>query len=245
MEISLSPLDRHNLHIISVRPHRRSALKQFAHASSSARSIRNYIHTVFLLALAFRSRATTKFTLLPQYIASECLVAEFGKHPASLCEALFCSFRSNMSSLTLPPPCGLPASPRANRQMALLSPLDTSFSASNRAATLSSLPASPYSGSTEASSPTSTLVETRHRNRDSLIFINATIPLSPASSTTSSSSNSRQGKEGSPYEGLVPRKRSGFARLFSCLGREERARRRIQRDTEFVRVGESCHWTEY
>lgn len=147
-----------------------------------------------------------------------------------------------MSSLTPQPlpqsPHGLPASPRANRQMALLTPLDTSIPTSP----------SPYSGSTEgSSSPASTLVAPpptstarHHRNADSLIFINATIPLSPASSTHSSLH-----KHSSPYDGLAPRKRSGFARFFSCLGREERSRRRVARETEFVKVGEDVHWTEY
>jgi hypothetical protein len=127
-------------------------------------------------------------------------------------------------------PYGLPSSPRANRQM--LSPLDTSFS-SNESTT-----PSPYSDKSEKASPQS-LIDTRHRNRDSLIFINATIPLSPTSSTTSSTY-----KE-SPYEGLTARKRSGFARFFCCFGREERARRRIIRETEFEKVGEPGHWSEY
>ncbi|KAH7371343.1 hypothetical protein BKA66DRAFT_424140 [Pyrenochaeta sp. MPI-SDFR-AT-0127] len=136
-----------------------------------------------------------------------------------------------MSSLPPCSPTGLPSSPRANRQMQALSPLDTSFSSDG------SRTPSPYSGASEKPSPQS-LVDTRHRNHDSLIFINATIPLSPASSTSS-----LQKEE--PYEGLAPRKRSGFARLFSCFGREERARRRVTRATEFEKVGESCHWTEY
>ncbi|KAH8723706.1 hypothetical protein GQ44DRAFT_568498, partial [Phaeosphaeriaceae sp. PMI808] len=127
-------------------------------------------------------------------------------------------------------PYGLPSSPRVNRQM--LSPIDTSFSASEpRTPTTPS----PYS---DKVSPQS-LIDTRHRNHDSLIFINATIPLSPASTISSSPS-----KE-SPYEGLAPRKRSGLARLFCCFGREERARRRVTRDTEFEKVGEASHWTEY
>ncbi|KAL6708068.1 hypothetical protein ACN47E_003502 [Coniothyrium glycines] len=128
-------------------------------------------------------------------------------------------------------PAGLPASPRATRQ--ILSPLTTSFPSTG-----SPLSPSPYSGSTEASSP-QTLVEQRSHTRSSLIFINATIPLSPVSSTTSSFT-----KE-SPYDGLTPRKRSGLARLFSCFGREERARRRMQRATQFEKVGDATHWSEY
>jgi hypothetical protein len=126
-------------------------------------------------------------------------------------------------------PYGLPTSPRANRPM--LSPIDTTFSA-NQSQTPTNL--SPYSDK----SSVRTLVEPRHhRNQDSLIFINATIPLSPSSTSSS--------RKADPYEGLTPRKRSGFARLFCCFGREERARRRVARDTEFEKVGEAGHWTEY
>ncbi|OAL02959.1 hypothetical protein IQ06DRAFT_122295 [Phaeosphaeriaceae sp. SRC1lsM3a] len=126
-------------------------------------------------------------------------------------------------------PYGLPASPRANRQMLL--PIDTTFSEDTRSQTE---PPPPYS---DAASP-QTLVETRHRNRDSLIFINATIPLSPSSTSSSPIKEN-------PYEGLAPRKRSGLARLFCCFGREERARRRVIRETEFEKVGEAGHWSEY
>jgi hypothetical protein len=79
------------------------------------------------------------------------------------------------------------------------------------------------------------VIDTRHRRRDSMIFVNATIPLSPASSINSES----------PFDGLAPRKRSAFARLFCCLGREERNRRRAMRSMEYEKVGEKCHWTEY
>ncbi|KAF2821074.1 hypothetical protein CC86DRAFT_108299 [Ophiobolus disseminans] len=130
-------------------------------------------------------------------------------------------------------PYGLPTSPRAHRQM--LSPLDTTFrSNQTQTPTTASSSPSPYS---DKASPQS-LIDTRHRNRDSLIFINATIPLSP------SSTSSIPSKE-DPYAGLAPRKRSGLARLFCCFGREERARRRVVRDTEFEKVGEAGHWTEY
>ncbi|KAF1850705.1 uncharacterized protein K460DRAFT_274114 [Cucurbitaria berberidis CBS 394.84] len=137
-----------------------------------------------------------------------------------------------MSSIPPLSPMGLPASPRANRQMQLLSPLDTSFSSSE-----SETPP-PYSGASEKQSPQSP-VDTRQRNRDSLIFVNATIPLSPASSTTSSL------RKPDPYEGLTPRKRSVFARLFCCFGREERTKRRVMQATEFEKVGEPSHWSEY
>ncbi|KAH6868703.1 hypothetical protein J4E91_005852 [Alternaria rosae] len=125
--------------------------------------------------------------------------------------------------MSYPPlsPSGLPSSPRANRQMQMLSPLDTSFSAN------SSQTNSPYSSTSEKDS---------RKPRD--IFADATIPLSPASTTASHSKEN-------PYEGLEPRKRSGLARLFCCLGREERARRRVNRSLEFEKVGEQCHWSEY
>jgi hypothetical protein len=103
----------------------------------------------------------------------------------------------------------------------MLSPLDTSFS------TNSSQTPSPYSSTSEKQS---------HKRVD--IFADCTIPLSPSSTSSSPSKEN-------PYEGLAPRKRSGLARLFSCLGREERARRRVNRSMEFEKVGEQCHWTEY
>lgn len=131
-------------------------------------------------------------------------------------------------------PYGLPHTPRAKPQM--LSPLTTTLPTDKSEATT---PLTPYSDNTNEKVSPQTLVDTRHRNRDSLIFINATIPLSPASSTSSSPFKEN------PYEGLTPRKRSGFARFFCCFGREERARRRIVRETEFEKVGEASHWSEY
>ncbi|KAF2623247.1 hypothetical protein BU25DRAFT_180410 [Macroventuria anomochaeta] len=135
-----------------------------------------------------------------------------------------------MSSFTQSTPVGLPQSPRANRQMLL--PLDTSFSTQE--------PSTPSSSSETLSSqsqqPTPNI---RHRNRDSFIFINATIPLSPASSTSNDSASDAF------LQGLAPRKRDGFARLFCCFGREERARRRELRATQFEKVGEKSHWSEY
>jgi hypothetical protein len=150
------------------------------------------------------------------------------KHPSvDTCNILYHLLRPTIAMSSPLSPYGLPASPRANRQMLL--PIDTSFP-SDQPRT----PTTPYS---DKMSP-QTLVDTRHRNRDSLIFINATIPLSPSSTSSSPSKES-------PYEGLTPRKRSGLARLFCCFGREERARRRIIRETEFEKVGEPGHWTEY
>lgn len=118
---------------------------------------------------------------------------------------------------------GLPSSPRPDRQM--LYPINTNLRCDS---------ATPSSTSEKASPEV--FVDTRKRNRDSLIFVNATIPLSPASSV-----DSRE----LPYDGLAPRKRNAFARLFCCLGRQERARRRAMRSLEYEKVGEKCHWTEY
>ncbi|PVI01901.1 hypothetical protein DM02DRAFT_654044 [Periconia macrospinosa] len=120
---------------------------------------------------------------------------------------------------------GLPSSPRANRQP--LTPINTT--------------GVPYSDNMSAASEKSTspssFIDTRQRNRDSLIFANATIPLSPQASP------SMEYKE-QPFEGLAPRPRNGLARLFCCFGREERARRRAMRSLEYEKVGEKCHWSE-
>ncbi|EDU48035.1 hypothetical protein PtrSN002B_005162 [Pyrenophora tritici-repentis] len=116
-------------------------------------------------------------------------------------------------------PTGLPSSPRVNRQMQMLSPVET------------------YSDTTPRNSSSSPDAMTSEKPKARDIFADATIPLSPATSTSSSEEN--------PYAGLAPRKRNGFARLFCCLGREERARRRADRHLEFVKVGEEVHWTEY
>ncbi|KAF2998824.1 hypothetical protein E8E13_002246 [Curvularia kusanoi] len=129
-----------------------------------------------------------------------------------------------MSSFTQPSPFGLPKSPRATRPM--LSPLATSF---------------PAQDASTPSSSSETLADTRHhRNADSLIFSNAVIPLSPASATSNESSNDTL-----LLEGLAPRKRNGFVRLFCCFGREERARRKVLRETQYEKVGEKMHWSEY
>jgi hypothetical protein len=34
-------------------------------------------------------------------------------------------------------------------------------------------------------------------------------------------------------------------RLFCCFGREERARRKVLKETGFEKVGEMGHWSEY
>lgn len=138
-----------------------------------------------------------------------------------------------MSSFTQTPQTGLPSSPRVNRQMLL--PLNTTFQIQD--STQHNTPSS--SSETLASHSERMTPHTRHRNRDSLIFANATIPLSPVSSTSGESSSDTL------LDGLTPRKRNGFVRFFCCFGREERARRRVLRETGFEKVGEKCHWTEY
>ncbi|KAF1832058.1 hypothetical protein BDW02DRAFT_571468 [Decorospora gaudefroyi] len=103
----------------------------------------------------------------------------------------------------------------------MLSRLDTSFS----------------SHSPERPSPYSSTSEKQYRDSPD-IFASATIPLSPASTSWSP-------RKENPYAGLEPRKRNAFARLFCCLGREERARRRVVWATEFETVGDKVHWSEY
>ncbi|KAF2684047.1 hypothetical protein K458DRAFT_303623 [Lentithecium fluviatile CBS 122367] len=133
-----------------------------------------------------------------------------------------------MASLPPNSPCGLPSSPRAIRQA--LPTLNTNFRPTTSPGR--------YSDNTPEKQSASTFIDTRQRNRDSLIFVNATIPLSPASP-----SDSMEYKE-QPFDGLVARRRNGFARLFCCFGSEERARRRAMRGMEYEKVGEKCHWTE-
>lgn len=133
---------------------------------------------------------------------------------------------------------GLPSSPRSQREN--LSPLDTTMSNHNSPSThsaYSDLTSSPYSFHEKSSRKA--FMDPRVRNHDSLIFANATIPLSPTSSTSSSEPLDR------PMNGLAPRKRNGFARLFCCFGRDERARRRFARENDFEKVGNDRHWSEY
>ncbi|CAI6330496.1 unnamed protein product [Periconia digitata] len=124
---------------------------------------------------------------------------------------------------------GLPSSPRAFRQT--LDPINTSL----RPATSGN--PSPYTDSASEKQSPQSFIDNRQRNRDSLIFANATIPLSPNASPI------MEYKE-QPFDGLAPRPRNGLARLFCCFGREERARRRAMRFAEYEKVGEKCHWTE-
>jgi hypothetical protein len=131
---------------------------------------------------------------------------------------------------------GLPATPRSARQM--LYPIDTAMSLKSPSEKHSSYTPSPYGTPREIPSR-QVFVDPRAHSPESMIFANATIPLSPTSSNRSSSS------EGRALSGLTPRKRNGFARLFCCFGREERARRRIARETDFKKVGDASHWSEY
>ncbi|KAH7128632.1 hypothetical protein B0J11DRAFT_275403 [Dendryphion nanum] len=135
-----------------------------------------------------------------------------------------------MSGLTPPTPSnpfvGLPASPRPSSRPTL-SPLDTSSNMSTRS-------------STSEKTLQGSFNDNRERRRDSLIFVNATIPLSPPNYPV------YQPQTQAPFDGLAPRKRNAFARLFCCFGREERARRNINmRFTEYEQVGEKNHWSEY
>jgi hypothetical protein len=128
---------------------------------------------------------------------------------------------------------GLPASPRSPRQM--LYPIDTGMSMNSPSEKHSSYTPSPYGTPREIPSR-QVFLDPRTRSPESMIFANATVPLSPTSSNVSS--------EGKALDGLAPRKRNGFARLFSCFGRDERARRRIARENDFQKVGEVSHWSE-
>jgi hypothetical protein len=132
-----------------------------------------------------------------------------------------------MASFQQNSPCGLPSSPKAFRHP--LPALDTNFRA----------PSSLYSDTTPEKKSAPSFIDTRQRNRDSLIFANATIPLSPVSSTTESMDYKEQS-----FDGLAPRRRNGFARLFCCFGREERARRRATKEMDYEKPREKCHWTE-
>ncbi|KAF2004683.1 hypothetical protein P154DRAFT_36289 [Amniculicola lignicola CBS 123094] len=128
------------------------------------------------------------------------------------------------------PPYSPRGRPTTSRQGSMLSPIITSFPS----------PSSQRCDSA-ASSPYKDVPERRIRNQDSLIFVNATIPLSPTAPN-------HQENTSAPYDGVAPRKRSGFARLFCCFGREERARRRAVRmewnNMSYEKVGEDIHWTE-
>ncbi|KAJ4289084.1 hypothetical protein N0V90_011426 [Kalmusia sp. IMI 367209] len=126
-------------------------------------------------------------------------------------------------------PYGLPSSPRASRPG--LSPLDTSFRP------MTSAGYSDASASPNEKHSAHSFTDNRQRRRDSLIFVNATIPLSPPASPPSAYKEE-------PLSGLTPRRRNPFARLFCCLGREERARRRAAWADEYEKVGEKRHWSE-
>lgn len=146
---------------------------------------------------------------------------------------------NKMASLTPPlsPYPSLPKSPRANREMLYL--IDTRSSRSNCSCNCNchSTTSSPISERTLH--PAAAYLDPRKRHDDSLIFADAIIPTSPASSTSS-------GIAKETFELGVPiRKRSGFARLFSCFGREQRARRKAEREnTAYEKAGVEVHWTE-
>ena len=85
--------------------------------------------------------------------------------------------------------------------------------------------------------PRQMFVDTRPRNHDSIMFANATIPVSPTDSDCSDAQDA--------MNGLQPRPRNGFARLFCCFGREARARRRYERENYYEPAGKKLHWSEY
>ncbi|KAJ4987071.1 hypothetical protein SVAN01_07487 [Stagonosporopsis vannaccii] len=128
-----------------------------------------------------------------------------------------------MSSFTQQTPSGLPHSPRQTLTLHTTFPSQSTASGNN----------------TPSSSTTTLYTPRRQRSVSSLIFANATIPLSPASSFSNDSTADAL------LEGLRPRKRSGLVRFFCCFGREERARRRVLRETGFEKVGLDGHWSEY
>ncbi|KAF2736791.1 hypothetical protein EJ04DRAFT_510893 [Polyplosphaeria fusca] len=129
-----------------------------------------------------------------------------------------------------PPPyspyAGLPASPR---------PINTS------------LP--PYSTTSPTTTPTPSsaistknglLIDNRNHAPSDLIFANATIPLSPTTSSSSSSITSNEKFLDTPLK-----KRTALARLFCCFGAQERARRRRNRYVMEYERPEDLHWSEY
>ncbi|KAF2713117.1 hypothetical protein K504DRAFT_461698 [Pleomassaria siparia CBS 279.74] len=140
---------------------------------------------------------------------------------------------------------GLPSNPRAQRQM--LHPLDTNQAMGNPTSTHNSYSTLDQNSTTNSSQPYTShekptravFIDPRVRNADSAIFANATIPLSPTTSSTDGSED----EDG--LDGLAPRRRNALARLFCCFGRDERARRRFARDHHYEKVGGDLHWSEY
>lgn len=130
------------------------------------------------------------------------------------------------------PFAGLPATPRPTRQVfypKIKTDVDSAYGSAASSAT-----------SEKALWFPQAYIDTRQRHPDSMIFVNATIPLSPPYSAASVEAPQAE------FDGLAPRKRNAFARLFSCLGREEKARRRHNSlYTQYEKVGAPLHWTEY
>ncbi|KAF2262192.1 hypothetical protein CC78DRAFT_325365 [Lojkania enalia] len=125
-------------------------------------------------------------------------------------------------------PFGLPATPRPVR---MAYPLDTSFHGRRVDSATHSPTITP---DVVISEKNGVLIDGRRHGRETMIFAQATIPLSPATTAPSC--------EPEPFYDPV-QKRSVFARLFCCFGREERIRRRKARDLEFEKP-ENLHWTE-
>ncbi|KAF2122356.1 hypothetical protein BDV96DRAFT_594244 [Lophiotrema nucula] len=154
-----------------------------------------------------------------------------------------------MSSYPPNSPYGLPRSPRPQQ---MLYPIDTSVGrrdSNNTNKRYDSGNSSPYTSNdstpeTCISEKNGMLIDNRQHSRETAIFANATIPLSPASSSSASNHGS-DNDEVYFGEGVRPRKRNPFARLFCCFGKEERARRKADRWVVEYERPEDCHWTEY
>ncbi|KAF2201281.1 hypothetical protein GQ43DRAFT_440756 [Delitschia confertaspora ATCC 74209] len=142
---------------------------------------------------------------------------------------------------------GLPHSPRAYKTSHSPNPsISDTFTSS--ASSASSSPPPQYS----AHQPRPQFPTRPLRNRDSEIFTNATIPLSPCSSITDSTHSDDLAK---PTIAAPKRKQaSGLARLFQCFGsrggeseeKKEQAKKRRRRREEWyeVEVVRDGHWTE-
>ncbi|KAF2472970.1 uncharacterized protein BDR25DRAFT_341738 [Lindgomyces ingoldianus] len=143
-----------------------------------------------------------------------------------------------MSSYSPRSPFGLPQSPRPNGMLSpgMLSPINTTLS-SPSSPRYDSGATSPTNQALSEKGPQPIFIDTRQRRRESMIFVNATIPLSPRSSIALGDRSDTQSLR------EPPRKRRGIARLFCCFSSEARERRKRQRYMDFERM-EDVHWTE-
>ena len=169
---------------------------------------------------------------------------------------------SNMASLALmshPPTPGLPKSPRHYRPS--LSPIDTSVSSSGSPSPSSSQFDSGYSSTSSIASPQKyedTLpplplfsnqqrMRLRPRNPDSMMFVNATIPLSPMEDRSERYvEDPLLGQPIKQTSTTQKKPKSSFGRLMhKCFrgGAEKRRQRDLQRYGEVERI-ETGHWTD-